>query len=470
MITGLEQLAGCRILFLNWRDRANPAAGGAESYTEQIAGRFVRAGAAVTLFTSAFHGAAPYDWSNGYLVIRKGSRFGVYAAAARHLKRYSSHYDAVVDFQNGIPFFAPLWGPPGLPVVCVVHHVHQRQFDMYFRWPLNLIGRLLEGAASRVVYQGRPMVAVSPSTRAEMRRELRFRGHVFIVPNGVEPSVRVLADRSDRPAIAVVTRLVPHKQLSHLVSAVPELLGKWPELRVVIAGDGEARGELAAEVARLGLRDVVELPGRVSEETKLELLGGAWLTVAPSAAEGWGLTVMEANAMGTPAVAYDVPGLRDSVRHGVTGWLVRSHERLADVLGEALRELSDPTRRVQFGSAAQAWASAFSWDASANRLAGVLLAEMKFRGLRKTERRQALDLATVASWPAELAAEIVPALKSGLRSTDIVIDDANGVRALLVGCDEIGAVKALARIGVPVPDLRLATRSGILTVDEGEAR
>lgn len=466
----LSQLANCRILFLNWRDRANPAAGGAESYTEEIAQRFVRAGAAVTLFTSAYRGAEPYDWSNGYLVIRKGGQFGVYAAAARHLRRYAGDYDVVVDFQNGIPFFAPLWGPARLPVVCVIHHVHQRQFDMYFKWPMNLVGRVLEGRASRIVYQGRPMIAVSPSTRAEMRRELRFRGHVHIVPNGIDVPGPAPVRRAVRPTIAVVTRLVPHKQMDHLIAAVPELLGKWPELRVVVAGDGESREQLSSQVRKLGLQDVVDLPGRVSEEVKFELLATAWLTVAPSAAEGWGLTIMEANALGTPAVAYDVPGLRDSVRHGITGWLVRRGQSLADALGEALDELSGPDQGAGFGAAARAWASAFSWDASAERLAGVLLSEMRYRELGRTERRQAVDLATVASWPPELAAEIKPPLKAGLRSTDIVISDSNGVRALLVGCDEIGAVKALTRIRVPAPDLHLATRAGVLAVHGEESQ
>jgi hypothetical protein len=303
-----------------------------------------------------------------------------------------------------------------------------------------------------------------------MRRELRFRGHVHIVPNGIDQLRPGPARRSARPMIALVTRMVPHKQLDHLIAAVPQLLERWPDLRVVIAGTGETRHALAAQVSKLSLDDVVEMPGRVSEEAKFELLGKAWLTVAPSAAEGWGLTIMEANAIGTPAVAYDVPGLRDSVRHGLTGWLVRHGQTLAGALSEALQELSDPDRQAQIGAAAKAWAGAFSWDSSADRLAGVLLAEMKYMQLGKLERRQAVDLATVASWPAELSAEIAPVLKSGLRSTDIVFSDANGVRALLVGCDEIGAVKALSRVGVLPPELRLATRASVLALPSGEPR
>ena len=170
-MSALAQLAGRRILFLNWRDLANPAAGGAEVYTEHIARRFARAGAQLTLFTSKYDEATPYDWSNDYLVVRQGGRLGVYLAAARHLRRFGHQYDAILDFQNGIPFFAPAFAP-ATPVVCMVHHVHQKQFDMYFPWPVNHVGRLLEGRVTRRVYRNSVFVAVSPSTRSPMRRQL----------------------------------------------------------------------------------------------------------------------------------------------------------------------------------------------------------------------------------------------------------------------------------------------------------
>lgn len=467
-MSALEQMAGRRILFLNWRDQSNPAAGGAESYTEEIAQRLVDAGALVTLFTSRYRDAPPYDWVNGYLVIRSGSCYGVYLAAAHHLMRYAAHYDALVDFQNGIPFFAPLWVPDGMPVVCVVHHVHQSQFDMYFRWPLNYIGRLLEGRVSRRVYGNRPLIAVSPSTRAEMRRVLRLRGPVHLVPNGVGHAHSSHVARSPTPAIAVVTRLVPHKQLHHLVEVVPELLARWPELRVDIAGAGTAREALLTQVHRLGLEGAVALPGRVSEQTKRDLLSRAWLTVAPSLAEGWGQTVIEANALGTPAVAYDVPGLRDSVRHGVTGWLVQPGQTLADTLVAALDEVSNSERQYAIDQQARTWASGFSWDSSAERLAGILLAEIRHRELGSPGRRQTIDLATVASWSPDPGGELTSLVRKALRVTDVVTSDDTGLRVLLIGCDEVGAAKALQRVPVPPTTLRLATSSRVLSGSPGK--
>ena len=338
---GLEQIAGQRLLFLNWRDQANPEAGGAEAYTEEIAARLAAAGAEVTLFTGKYPGAAPFDWAREYLVAREGGKFGVYPAAARYLRKHGRYYDAVVDFQNGIPFFSPLFAPAGTVVVCVVHHVHQSQFDMYFRWPMNHVGRLLEGRATARLYRHTPFVAVSPSTRAEMRRQLGITAPIHIVPNGVRAMPPSTVQRSETPEIAVVTRLVPHKRLHLLVEALPSLLRRWPDLHVYIAGDGPARAELQAESGRLGLEQHVSLPGRVPDQVKADLLSRAWLTVAPSLAEGWGLTIMEANSVGTPAVAYDVPGLRDSVRDGLTGWLFPADRDLAIPLASALAELSD---------------------------------------------------------------------------------------------------------------------------------
>jgi glycosyltransferase involved in cell wall biosynthesis len=460
-MSALGWFAGRRILLLNWRDRANPRAGGAEEYAEQIAGRFADAGALLTLFTSQYEDAPPYEWAREYLVVREGGRFGVYVAAARHLQRYGRRYDAIVDFQNGIPFFAPVWAH-AIPIICVVHHVHQKQFDMYFRWPVNHVGRLLEGRVSREVYRHVPLIAVSPSTRAEMRRQLGLRGPISIVPNGVDPLSPGQLPRSPAPSIAVVTRLVPHKRLHLLLDAVPALLSRWPDLHVDIAGTGSARAGLASQVSQLGLQKAVNLPGRVSEQIRSDLLSHAWLTVAPSLAEGWGLTVLEANTLGTPAVAYDVPGLRDSVRDGRTGWLVPANHDLTQALINALTELADPVRRRSYATESQRWAQRFSWDASAERLARVLLGEIKWRRHGSPSRRRPVDISTVASWPAEAMSAMDGHLHRALRLTDALTASDDGIRALLNGSDEVGAARASRRIMVPPTSLHLATTTQVL--------
>jgi glycosyltransferase involved in cell wall biosynthesis len=467
-MSALPELAGRRILFLNWRDLMNPISGGAEVHTEQIARRFAQAGALLTLFTSKYDGAAPYDWSNDYLVVRQGGRLGVYLAAARHLRKFGHQYDAIVDCQNGIPFFAPAFAPRATPVICMVHHVHQEQFDMYFRWPANHLGRLLEGKVTRRVYRNGTFVAVSPSTRAEMRRQLRLRMPVHIVPSAFNPLPHSTARRSSTPTIAVVTRLVPHKQLHHLVEAVPELLQRWPELHVDIAGTGSARDGLLARVKELGLERSVNLPGMVTEQVKSDLLSRAWLTVAPSLAEGWGLTVLEANTLGTPTLAYNVPGLQDSVRHRVTGWLVSPGDGLGRALGSALEELSDPCRQQVIADACRQWSSRFSWDLTAERMARVLLSEISRAEHGAGSQRQVVDLATVALWAPGDADKAERYLRKELRVTDEIARSEAGLRVLLRGCDDLAAARALQRVPVPPTKIQLATTTDVLCGAAGD--
>jgi Glycosyl transferases group 1 len=289
---------------------------------------------------------------------------------------------------------------------------------------------------------------------------------VQIVPNGIASPPLSRPPRSPSPAIAVVTRLTAHKQLHHLVQAVPDLVRRWPDLHMDIAGTGPARDSLLAGVRQLGLERAVTLPGRVSEQAKSDLLSRAWLTVAPSLAEGWGLTVLEANALGTPAVAYDVPGLRDAVRDGRTGWLVPPGGGLSTALMGALEELEQPLRRQYFADQAQAWAARFTWDASADRFARVLLSEIKHREPDSPSQRRAIDLATVATWPPEDLPEdlddVERRLRKGLRITDTISRGTDGLRVLLTGCDEIGAAKALRRAQVSPAGLRLATTTWVL--------
>jgi glycosyltransferase involved in cell wall biosynthesis len=333
---------------------------------------------------------------------------------------------------------------------------------MYFRWPMNQVGRLLEGKVSARLYQRTPFVAVSPSTRAEMRHQLGITAPIHIVPNGVRAMPPSTVSRSAAPEIAVVTRLVPHKRFHLLIEALPSLLRRWPDLRVIIAGDGPARAALQAEARRLGVERTVSLPGRVPDQVKADLLSRAWLTVAPSLAEGWGLTVMEANSLGTPAVAYDVPGLRDSVRDGLTGWLVPPDRDLAMPLANVLTELSGPARREAMAAEATRWARRFSWDASTERMAGVLLSEIGRARLGPGTRRQSSDLSTVAWWPPEDAGAVEAPVRQGLRVTDVLRRDADGIRVLFTGCDEMTAARALERVPVPPAKLYLASTVQVL--------
>jgi glycosyltransferase involved in cell wall biosynthesis len=464
-MTALEQLAGRHVLFLNWRDPSHPRAGGAETYCYEIARRWAGAGVRVTLLTSRPPGAPPVDHCEGVTIRRGGGTYGVYPVAARHLLRNVHEYDAVVDFQNGIPFFSPAFGHR-LPSVCVIHHVHQDQFDLCFDWPLNTVGKVLEKQVSRLVYRGRPIVAVSPSTREEVRRRLGFGNPIYLVPNGAPPSPGLLPPRSDTPAIAVVNRHMPHKRTDLLLRALPGLLSHWPDLHVDIAGEGTELPALRRLARVLALERSVEFHGHVTEERKYELLAGAWLTVLPSRAEGWGLAVIEANAVGTPAVAFDVPGLRDAVQHGRNGWLLPPGAALAQAVHQALGQLSDPGTAARMAERCIGWADNFSWDDSAERLAGVLLSESQRVQRRRRSRRTANDLAVVTHLDGVKGEEgdaLERSMTASLRRTDARVRQESGFWLLLHGCDEVLALKVLRRLGVDdLAEVSLAGRGDVL--------
>ncbi len=227
------------------------------------------------------------------------------------------------------------------------------------------------------------MVAVSESTRAELVRGGLRRADVCVVPNGIDhrryrPGA---GPRTPEPTVLALGRVEPYKRTELLVDAIAAL----PGVRLVVAGTGAGLGAVRDRVAARGVADRVELCGFVDEDQKVRLLQTAHLVACASEKEGWGLTVVEAAACGTPAVVTDVPGLRDAVRDGETGLLVPAGDAAA--LTRALaRVLNDAALRGRLAGGAVRWAARFDWDAAAAEVSAVLDAA---RGARATPARAA---------------------------------------------------------------------------------
>lgn len=374
---------GPRLAIVNWRDPWHPSAGGAERYAWELARRFAAEGADVQYVTCRAPGQERGGRVEGVEFVRLGGTFTVYPLVlfrllARRLRRAES-YDAVIDCQNGIPFFTPWALPRRVPVFCVIHHVHENQFGLYFpRW-LAWLGRQLEGRVSRWTYRRHAYVVVSPSTLRAVRERLGWKGPAHVVPNGTdvaEPSGAVAEPAGD-PDLVCVNRLVPHKRPHLLLDLAERLAESRPGLRLHIVGDGPETPALRAAIDARGLDGVVVLHGHVPEEAKAAIVARADLHLSTSQGEGWGLSVVEAAALGVPTVAPDVDGLRDAVRDGVTGWLVRDGDDQADVAGRALKELSDPVRRAEVAAACRAWAGEFDWARTADRVRDLVAAAVR---------------------------------------------------------------------------------------------
>jgi len=363
-------LAGRRAVVVNWRDPWHSLAGGSERYAWEYAKALRAAGVRVEFLTARESGQREAELREGIEIRRAGGPFTFYFHAAWMLLQRRRRLDIVVDPECGIPTFSPLFVRRDTAVVLVLHHVHQEQFRTYFPAPLAWLGRTLERVVMPFVYRRRATVAVSDSTRQEMRSQLGWSGPVGILGNGARSVAEVdgLALGKDVERMVVLGRLVPHKRVDVVLRALNTLRAERPDLHLDVCGQGPDRSRLESLAAQLGLDDRVTFHGYLSEEAKEKVLRRAALHVCASDVEGWGQAVIDAAGYGVPTVARDVPGLRDSVRHGATGWLVPDttdidlvEQRITDQIRDALRELDEPENLALNVKACHAWASVFSW-------------------------------------------------------------------------------------------------------------
>ncbi len=355
------------IAIFNWRDVKHPQAGGAEVVTYQVARCWAADGHRVTWFAASFPDAPPRETLDGVEVVRRGRQYTVHYHAWRFYRReLRGRVDVLIDQVNTIPFFTPLYVRERAFVWA--HQLAREVWWYEMPFPVSLVGYLLEPLYWQV-YRRTPALVGADSIerdlrRLGLRRFARFTYGVDITP---------LPDPPTRPpgppTVLYVGRLVPSKRVDAVIEAAAHARQRLPGLRLIVAGGGEPgySTQLEKLAARLGLEGCVTFAGRVSDEEKRRLMRQADALALASVREGWGLVVVEANALGTPAVVYDVPGLRDSVRDGQTGLICRPNTPQA--LGEALADLlGDSERLAGMSAAAWAYSREFTWARSAREM------------------------------------------------------------------------------------------------------
>jgi len=356
------------ILMLNWRDITHPQGGGAETVTHQIARRWVEWGHQVTLFCASYPGSQAEERIDGVRVVRRGRQQTVHWEAYRfYRKEPRGRYDVIVDQVNTIPFFAPLYARE--PVVMFIHQLAREVWRYEASFPLSTMGYLCEPLYLQA-YRRTPIMTVSQSTRDDLRR-LGLPGPYRVIPEAVDtpaPEVIPPLETKERTLTLVfVGRIVPSKRVTHIVGALKLIRqAGLSEARLWIVGSWEEayRARLDDQIAALGLGDAVTFFGRVDQMTRDDVLARAHIFVMTSVREGWGLVVTEANTLGTPAVVYNVPGLRDSTRDDDTGIVCPYNNPAA--LAHAVAELyRDPVRYARLRTNAWAAARALNWDRTA---------------------------------------------------------------------------------------------------------
>jgi len=347
-----------RFLMLNWRDPRNPKAGGAERVTLAHLAALVERGHEAYWFANNFPGAEPTDAVRGVRIVRGGGR-GTSVLAALKWYRRQPRFDLVLDQHHGIPWYAPWWC--GTNCVAYIHEVLGPIWNAFYSWPLSAIGRWQERWTLRF-YRNVPFWTPSESTRT-MLEQLGVRS-VTVIPNGSDTEPLPMLE--DKPLVEpvrliVVVRLAPNKRVDHALHAVRMLLDLGTRAHLTIVGDGEERAHLTRLAAELNLAQFVTFTGQVDEHTKNALLRQAHLLVHTSIREGWGLNVIEANAMGTPAVVYPVGGLIDSTLHDKTGIVVESET--PEAIAQAIAKLVKTPDRYDFYRR-NAWerSKTFRWE------------------------------------------------------------------------------------------------------------
>lgn len=356
-----------RILIFNWRDIRHDWAGGGEVYVHELARRWVKSGHDVTLFCGQNAGKAlpEREVMHGVRIIRRGGRFSVYFwAALYYFKELKNNTDIIVDVQNGIPFFTPLYSLK--PKLAVVYHIHDKQFFIELPFPINIIGYCIEKYVFPFVYQRVCIQAISKSTKTDLIHLGLPKKNIHIVYCGMNGTTKIITSNTkfSTPTVLYLGRIKKYKRVDSLVQIMHEVIKVHPKTRLIIAGWGTEASSVVNSAMMSSMRRHIHIMGPVSELEKKQLLSKSWVFVNPSINEGWGISVIEANLYGTPAIAYKVQGLRDSIRQGKTGLLVNDENGFSDAINILL---SDNKLRSTMGKQAKAWAMKFSWDKASKK-------------------------------------------------------------------------------------------------------
>jgi glycosyltransferase involved in cell wall biosynthesis len=369
-----------RIHVLCWRDLADVEAGGSEIHAANVARLWAEAGLDVTVRSSFAQGQPKAVRRDGYQVVRKAGRYLSFPrSVAAELAGRMGPRDALVEYWNGMPFFSPLWARG--PSIVVLHHVHAEMWKLVLGDDaprLARAGELLERRIAPFAYRRRGVVTLSESARAEIVDRLGIRpDRVRVVPPGVDERFVVGGERHPRPLVIAVGRLVPVKRHGLLLEACAAAREQVPDLELVIVGEGYERPRLDDLVRSLDAERWVTFAGQLRDDELVELYQRAWLVASASSHEGWGMTLTEAAACGTPAVATRIPGHTDAVLDGISGVLVDDHP--AAMGGAIASLLLDEPRRVELGAGGRARADELTWEGTAVGLMAALVADASRR-------------------------------------------------------------------------------------------
>lgn len=349
-----------RILIVNWQDIKNPQAGGAELHLHEVAKRMIQNGMQCILYVSRFKGAPTSEVIDGIEIYRRGVRwnfnFVVWLSIRKWIRLHNP--DLVIDDSNKIPFLLP-W-LCAKPVLVRIHHLFRTTIFREASFLTGLYVYALEFLGIRS-WRKCSVVTVSPSTQSELISLGVPRVRVAL--NGVDGSqyFKSSADEKQNFNLLYLGRIKKYKGIDTLIDSVLKLQNKFPEVKLIIAGEGDDLPRLREKVKDISAQETVIFKGYVKDSEKRKLYNQAVLLLNSSHKEGYGLTTIEANACGTPVIAADVPGLRDSIKNGETGFLV-PYGSTEDFCLKIERFFLDSKLREKMQNSSLAWAAMHTWE------------------------------------------------------------------------------------------------------------
>ncbi len=370
-----------KFLVINWRDIYHPQAGGAEVYIHEIMRRLAQRGHEPVMLSCEVPGRPPEEVIDGVRVVRRGKHltFNLSVPGAwRELRKEG--FDAVVEDLNKLPFYSKLY-IKDVPLGVISMHFFGKTIFQEFPWPIASYVYLHENLI-RFFYKNLPFAALSESTAEDLRRWGLGTERLFIVYPGTDFSRYSPGPKAPEPTVLYLGRLKRYKRIDLAMRAMALAKDRVPGLKFFIVGKGDAEPRLRQLARKLGMESYTRFLGFVSEEEKARLLREAWVLINTSPKEGWGLVNTEAEASGTPVVAFDAPGVRESVAHGETGFLIPwgDVEGLADAL---VRVLTDQELRRRLSEKASQWVRRFSWERAAEAFEEFLSYIIDYFGGRK---------------------------------------------------------------------------------------
>lgn len=356
------------IVWFTFKDLDNPQAGGAEVVNEELAARLAADGHKVTFLTAGFKGDEHVTERRGFTIIRTGGRYTHYYTAGEYYRRHRGKFraDLVIDECNTLPYFAGFYAKTR---TVLFFHMLCRQIWFYqMPQPISTVGYLLEPLYLRFLKPKSEIITVSGSTRRDLMRHGFPEANIAVISEGIqlEPVASLTeVTKFDHPTLLVHGSIRPMKRTLEAVKAFELAKAKLPDLRLIVSGDATGRyGQKVLEYLRsCPSAGSIQYVGRVTETAKRDLMRRAHGLLVTSVKEGWGLVVTEAASQGTPAVVYDVDGLRDSVRPGETG-LIAAENTPAGLAAQIEVLLADPIRYEALRTAGWGWAKTITFDKS----------------------------------------------------------------------------------------------------------